>query len=1005
MSVTQFLAAVLPESGHRFALVTFGQQGADDFRPVQKAFSVAQTNELINFSRWGDDRGGNAYFAVAGFDLVLNDKGKPQRLATAARLHRCLRIDIDVGDMKGYTDRRTALVEILRFAQTYQLPTPWIVDSGGGFHVYWAFDRDLDQREWLPLAARLHAATQQAGLQVDTTTTLDAARVLRVPDTRNHKPRFGTNPPLVRVLQVGASASPERVAAHLPDAGSLTGALAPTALSLRAGGPNSELGANLHEPYFMADILAQCPGMAAMRADGGARCPEPLWKLALDLINKSDDEPQTKATLALEISQGHPSFSPDGLDRKWQQVVAQDYHPPTCARLGAAGLPECATCPLRGKISSPLVLGRPRILPASDAAVPLTPPVATAAPAPTPTQAPAPVAQPAALIAAPAQQIGVFLIDHTTKIKVTNGKLNSRLSIVDGYPTVLRDLPPGDDGVRKQVNTRLLDYRLLAVERMLDPVHKRSIVVLTFERGLDGPAGIEFDNGDFAEPKRFYNKMNAEGLYCNRKDVGEFVDKFMSEFLSQLQRARAASQIAGRCGWTDDLSAFVLGQQMYRRGGGVEHVRTAVAPGEMEGYHAAGNEALWRRAFDIALSAGTDRQCILALSLAGPLMVFTGLNGVLLSAYSPESGVGKSTLCDAALSVWGSPDTLRKDFRDTANATFKLASVSGNMPMVIDEFTNVDGRALSDYVYTITQGREKHRLNSDAQLTKGGAQRWCLAAIATSNNSVHEKLLNYRADSMAEAARVFEMRLYPLQVDATQMGMLKTQLDELRRNYGFLGPKLLQIFMAKPPEYWRARVMDRIAKWDREVSTSASDRFRSATCALIEIGAALGAALGFAFDPAAVERELRRHWTKQVTEFEQERRRPMDFVNAYVLQHIGEFVTIGGARGDTLITTNMPRRFYGEVRGTAKDGMFVPQTIMIPMDTFREFIRERNGNFKAIMEGLTASPAVTRRGRLVFLEHTINAMQTDAIEFRHADVLGAKRGQLTTVPTQKEKTA
>lgn len=1001
MSVTQFLAAVLPERGHRFALVTFGQQGAEDFRPVQKAFAPDATKDLVSFCTWGDTRGGNAYFGVAGYDLVLSSEGKPQRLASAARLHRCLRVDIDVGDNKAYTDRRTALVALLAFVDQYQLPKPWIVDSGGGFHVYWSFDRDAELAEWAALSARLHAATQTAQLLVDATTTQDAARILRVPGTRNHKPRFGDNPPFVRVLQEGDSVSPERIAAQLPGVQMLGSAFSSTPLYGRSGGMNSELGANLHDPYFMADVLAQCPGMAAMRADGGARCQEPLWKLALDLINKADDDGDTKAQLAREISQGHPGFSPEALDRKWRQVVDQDYHPPTCARLEAAGLPECSACPLRGKISSPLVLGRPRILPASDAAVPLTPPVAAAASAPTPT--PQPVA--AAFTPVPAQQIGVFLIDHTTRIRVTDGRLNSRLSIVGGYPTVLRDGPPGDDGVRKQFNARLLDYRLLAVERMLDPVHKRSVVVLTFERGLDGPAGIEFDNGDFAEPKRFYNKMNAEGLYCNRKDVGEFVDKFMSEFLSQLQRARAASQIAGRCGWTDDLSAFVLGQQMYRRGGSVEHVRTAIAPGEMEGYHTSGDEALWRRAFDIALSAGVDRQCILALSLAGPLMVFTGLNGVLLSAYSPESGVGKSTLCDAALSVWGSPDTLRKDFRDTANATFKLASVSGNMPMVIDEFTNVDGRALSDYVYTITQGREKHRLNSDAQLTKGGAQRWCLAAIATSNNSVHEKLLNYRQDSVAEAARVFEMRLYPLKVDAAQMGALKTQLDELRRNYGFLGPQLIHIFMAKPPEFWRAKVMDRISKWDREVSTSASDRFRSATCALIEIGAALGAALGFAFDTKAVEAELRRHWTKQVSEFEQERRRPMDFVNAYVLQHIGEFVTIGGAKGDQLITTNMPRRFYGEIRGVTKDGVFAPQTIMVPMDTFREFIRERNGNFKAIMEGLTSSPAITRRGRLVYLEHTIHAMQTDAIEFKHAEVLGAKRGQLTPVQTTKEKTA
>lgn len=1004
MSIEQFLNAVLPTQGHRFALATLGKQGDPDFKPGQRSYGVGETADIIAYGQWGSANGRNAYFAVGGFSLVLNEYGKPRRVASAAQWHRCLRLDVDVGADKAYKDKREALTALLGMVQHYQMPAPWIVDSGGGFHAYWAFDRDVTLAEWVPMSGRLRAACEAYGLQSDHTTTIDAARILRLPGTLNNKPEYVATQtqPLVRILQQGVSVPPEQVIMSLPAADLLyTNTAVPAALR----GMQSELQANLHQPYFIRDMLKQCPGLTAMVADGGARAQEPLWKAALDLINKSDDDFALKTKVARGISVGHRSFSEDTFRRKWEQVQQQDYHPPTCSRMAAAGMPECAGCPLRGKISSPLVLGRPSAAaPVNDAT--LKPLPAQAADPPAAPTTPPPVGT-AALVAAPPTQVGVFLIDQSTVVRIVDGRLTSRLLIADGYPTQVIDSEPDDQGVKKQYNRHMLDYRLLRVERMLDPVGKRSVVVLTFERGKDGMASIEFDNRDFAEPKSFFNKMNAEGLYCTRRAAADFVDKFMTEFLTQLQRARAASQISGRCGWTEDLTSFVLGTQIFRNDGTSEHIRTAIAPGEMEGYHSSGIEQKWRDAFNIALSGGIDRQCVLALSIAGPLMVFTGLDGILLHAYSPESGVGKSTLCDAALSVWGSPNVLRKDFRDTANATFKLASVTGNMPLVIDEFTNVEGKALSDFVYTVTQGREKHRLSSDAQLTKNTGQRWCLPAITTANNSTHEKLQRYRSDGTAEAARVFELRLHPLLGSPETQTNNKNHLNELKTSYGFLGPTLVQMFLSKPPAYWRDIVMARIAKWDRDSASSAGDRFRSATCALIEVGAALGAALGFAFDKAAITRVLTQTWEKQVTEFEAERKSPVDYLNGYVLENLGEFAMIGGINGDQILNPNTPRKFMGEIRGQTASGAYKPATVMIPLDHLREYVHGKNGNYKSVLEWLANTPIVTRIGKLTYLQHTPQQMSTQAVEFKHEDVIGMPKPSLTILPPSplQEKTA
>lgn len=988
MQVEQFLTAVLPMQGHRFALCTFGQQGEDDFRPGQKVFPVGSTTDIISYAAWGSGNGANAYFAVGGY--VRQPDGAERRTAACAQFHRCLRMDVDVGAKKDYKTKREALTDLLGMVQHFGMPAPWLVDSGGGFHAYWAFDRDITVTEWLPLANRLRAACEAYGLKGDHTTTIDAARILRVPGTLNNKPDFvlAGNPPLVTLLQQGAAAAPEAIVLNLPEAAPGMGHLGAVPAALR--GHQSELQQGLHQPYFMAAAVAQCPGLNAILQNRGATAAEPLWKATLDMINKSDDDEPTKMAYAQAVSEGHPGYSADALGRKWQQVVDQDYHPPTCSRMAAAGMPECAACPLRGKISSPLVLGRPvAAAPASDAQLQpqpraVDPPAANTAPPPPPV-----AGVPLVVVPPAAQQIGVFMLDHTSVVKIVDGRLTGRLLIADGYPTIVMDGESDDPQVKKQYNRVLIGYRLTAVERMLDKTGERSVVTLSFERGLDGLCRIEFDNKDFTEPKSFFNKMQAMGLYAKRKDVADFVDRFMSEFLTQLQRARAASQIAGRCGWTEDFNSFVLGSMIHHRGRGADHIHTSIAPGEMEGYHSAGDPAVWRAAFDTIVRSGADRQCVLALAIAGPLMAFTGLDGVLFNAYSPESGVGKSTLCNAALSIWGAPDVLRKDFRDTANATFKLAAVTGNMPMVIDEFTNVEGRALSDYVYTITQGREKHRLGADSRLANGQTSaRWCLAAIATSNNSVHDKLQAYRLDSTAEAARVFEMRMHPLQIDPDKMGAIKEQLQGLLQSYGHLGPQLVDLFLSKPPEYWRKQVMSRIGKWDREVSTSSGDRFRSACCALIEVGAALGKALGFGFDVDAVEQMLRMHWEKQVSEFEAERKGPADFVNSYIVKHMSEFMMIGGANGDMPMNPSAPRRFLGEIRGLTVNGKFAPATVMIPMDFLRTWVREQNGNYKGLVEWIQRNPAVLRHGRLSFMHGTVSAIDTQAVEFKYREIVG-----------------
>lgn len=1012
MSVENFLSAVLPASGLRFALASEGENGKPGFKPGQRHYPAGDTAALIGYLAAGSSQGKNCYFAVAGFDRVVkpDDPNQwPRRLATAAIFHRCLRLDIDCGPGKDYLDNRVAMKALLQFVADYQLNKPWIVYSGSGFHVYFGFDRDIGLVEWKGLAARLSAATRAAGFKVDPTTTEDAARVLRLPGTLNNKPKWaamGVTPPVVRILQVGDAADPAVIAAHLPevDIGEIPGmafASLPSAILLpqwaRDAAGSKDFG-SAYADYFLKQVLVQCPGMGAMLRAGGAGTPEPLWKLALQLIHKSGNTEAEKHTVAVAISKGHADFSMSGLETKMTTVRQQDYHPPSCARMAGNGMAECATCPYSGKITSPISLGYPAPKILEQAPVAAVPTEATYAapvqPAVTPAATPAPppvmvaglgAAPPlpplpaiASLTSPVPQQIGVFVITPgQSLVQVVDGNLTGNLLIVNGKPTLMRK--PKEEG-GQPVPITLLPYSIVGVERtMAKDMHGASSITLMLDAGHDGIQAVELSPEDLTEKGKLRTKLAKRSIFATPVTFNDFCDQFMTAFMQMLQRARKAADLTTRCGWSEDFKQFVLGKSVYTNTGVSSSHIDPSAP-DLGAYESAGEWPTWRAAFDHCMAAGPDRQIMLALSIGSPLMPFSGIDGVLLHVYSPESGVGKSTTADAALSIWGAPNGLRKDFRDTQNAVFKLAAAAGNMPMVLDEMTNIEGKVLSDYVYTLTQGREKKRMGVDQRVQRND-DRWCLAALATSNNSIHGKLQDFRAAGTAEAARVFEMRLRPLPTELQSAGT--TTQTVLRSNYGFLGPAIAHMFVGHGAAYWRAEVEASVQRWTQFGSTvgnGGAERFRSVLCAVVEIGARIGVALGLQFDQQGIADALASHWRAQITEFEADRRQAKDYLDDYIARHVGSMIVMAGPKADRAALPANVREFKGEVHqrlGSEVAGDY--DRIVIPVSFLRKDVVDAQGDWREFSRWLKNSGTAKHFERRKVFGATLAPITTDCV--------------------------
>ena len=142
----------------------------------------------------------DVYYGFAGFDVEVLErykKGERKDLRTAdnAKLFKCLALDIDVDEsgskINTYESLEKAGEALNKFITDNNLPTPLIVCSGRGLHVYQVFTNAISRDKWHKLATAYKNLAIEQNLIIDPSVTADAARILRVVGTFNNKGEVG----------------------------------------------------------------------------------------------------------------------------------------------------------------------------------------------------------------------------------------------------------------------------------------------------------------------------------------------------------------------------------------------------------------------------------------------------------------------------------------------------------------------------------------------------------------------------------------------------------------------------------------------------------------------------------------------------------------------------------------------------------------------------------------------------------------------------------------------
>ena len=135
---------------------------------VQQTFH-ASIDDLLQVGRDLDSNGWNAFFAMGTFF------DSSSREATNVQWMKSFYLDLDCGPDKEFPSQAVAIDELRTFCENNSLPTPTLVNSGRGVHVYWILSEPVCREDWWPVAERLKMLCKDQGFEADPSRTSDAA--------------------------------------------------------------------------------------------------------------------------------------------------------------------------------------------------------------------------------------------------------------------------------------------------------------------------------------------------------------------------------------------------------------------------------------------------------------------------------------------------------------------------------------------------------------------------------------------------------------------------------------------------------------------------------------------------------------------------------------------------------------------------------------------------------------------------------------------------------------
>lgn len=885
MDSLAFMAAVLPYKGPYCAV---------ELSTKRKEHVYADDIEALGDAvKRFNDKEYDTFFALASF------KEPGSREATNAKSMRSIFLDIDCGGAKQYKTKSEAGAALMQFIDDSglaELGMPWINSSGNGIHAYWAFHEDIDITTWKPVAENFKRVCRDFKLHIDMAVPADAARILRVPGTKNWKDRSAPRPAktlqesngpfdfgdfasiVLRHVKVERTPAPTRAPAPVELAGQRPSSKQPDNTRAALLGNTDMKFKRVLDKTSAGNGCAQLQHYIENAADDGM---EPLWMSMLSIAKFCSDSERA----ARWLSQLHP-YAEDRMQDRLSRISGTQH----CVTIDNANPGVCDGCAHFGKLKTPISL---------------------------------------------AMEV---MTDTSEKEIVIPSVADPRKQVVVKRPEAPRGFTYGEKGgVYRLVRERDADGAEFTVNRMVLP-YDMFVVDILHERNdhtvhmlAMRPEGV----ANLMLPlKAVVSKDETAKILASQNIVASFGagnDKNLHDYVRACAENASSNKrpvkVPAHYGWQDD-DTFVFNNRIYSPKG--ETLVPMPALENLNLYCATkGSLEEWRKIMEMFIRRDLDDIVTwTSVNFGAPLMRFTGFNGLTIHLGSTESGTGKSMCLEMAASIWGHPTHYRVSKKTSDVAMQQRAGDLHSMALISDEITDKNRNQMEwfpAFVFDYSEGKGKDRMEAGANKERVNLSVWSAIALLSSNTHMVDYMVSGRSHSSeGELRRMLERTMSEvLHWDHAEVEIIA----KMGNNYGVAGHKYAQ-WLVRNVETARTMVRAVQQRLMTEFGATSDERYWIAGCAAIVAGAIMvGSNYADVID-LPIERiiaHLKNVVLNMRSIVKSSARSSEDILNSFIREYYGKFVIVRDIDGErsTLINERLIDETItrAEVFGRVEEGV------------------------------------------------------------------------------------
>ena len=770
--ITKFYEKILPTQGSKYCVAWTKGKGMNhewvDFIKDIEPTIIDLQNKHKEI---------NVYVAMSSF------KGQ-SRLAKHASYRKSLFVDLDVGEDKaesgkGYATKEEAEKALDDFVEKTLLPPVIKLDSGNGIHGYWALDKDLTIEEWEPYAEKFYSFCLEHKLIVDSSVMCDAARIMRSPNTVNYKKDKPSSPTKLLTDEIREYS--------LENFDEVLGSVEPSIDNILKAA-KSPLTEDQRKVLKLDNFQSSFTAIAKKSLKGEGGCAqiehillnattleEPLWYAGLSIAQHCKD----RDTAIHAMSENHKDYDPETTEAKATQ--SQD-KPFSCEKFNELNPMKCDGCLHRGKITNPLAIGKEFV------------------PAPT-----------------------------TEMTPVEQHKQGGALSTLGGLPKDLYPFVYGgaeggiyfehpqeidEDGQSLPRKKPMLvsPYDLYPINRIYS-VTEGECLNMKYHPPNDEPREFMMPMAHLYTPEKFKEIVLRNGVFFDpNNQQGRYLMTYIYKWGDYLLSKNKAEIMRTQMGWTPDKKAFVIGNKEIDSGGNVTNSPTSpLCKGIAQHLNIEGSYEEWKKTANKLNTPSLELHAFTMLTGFGSvIMEQTTTNGMTVCLTGTDSGSGKTGALQAALSIWGNPEALKlTQGGATENALTARYLAFHNLPFGLDEVGNIEGRALSNLIHKISNGKAKVRMQASVNAEREYEMSASLIALFTSNHSLYNTLQTVKKNPHGEVARLLEITVNKPKIFFDDPTAGASVFQPYNHHYGHAGFD----FISSLFKYSKMDINSKIGKW------------------------------------------------------------------------------------------------------------------------------------------------------------------------------------------------